>query len=196
MSDHSILLFDSVLRIAKHWNAEYCLDAADAGAGGGGGAGAGGGGIGAAGGIAYGISGTSGDGGIGIDATGTTGNEHYHPTHSLLPYSPVLYCALNLAAMNFGALATSLPRQIRVHVSSSASAAASAASQLGTTNQHIISTSSSSPTPVYTTASTSALFMSKFSKSLCPLLRACVIEVMTVTGLGARYPGEQKQAMR
>ena len=185
--DHSILLFDSILRVARHWNAEFCLDAQEATI------------IANQQTVASVLRGKDGARDYNrVDVEGTR-NGFYHSTHSLLPYSPVLYCALNLAAMNFEVLASSLPRHIRIHASSSSSSQLSPTNHTPTraltTTAHNNSTTSPYPSlttsaDAATTATTSALFMSKFTQSVCPLLHMCVVEVMTVVGLGVRYPGK------
>ena len=87
--DNSILIFDSILRIAHHWNNELCIEASDR------------------------IDMlTSGIGYI-ADQSST---KNYEDKRIVVPFSPVMSCSINLTSNNFDILASHLPKHIRIHV--------------------------------------------------------------------------------
>lgn len=84
--DNSILVLDCTVRIAHHWNTEYCISAANSV-----------------------VKGTSTE-------ELTTLEYKSADTDRVVPFSPVVTCAMNLCDSNFDILASRLPRHLRVHV--------------------------------------------------------------------------------
>lgn len=95
VADNSILMLDSILKITRHWNTEYCIEAAQR--------------IG------------SKTGGVGYHLSSTSRLEIDRGA-AVSPFSPVISCAMNLCCNNFDVLASNLPRHIRVHVDASRTA--------------------------------------------------------------------------
>ena len=167
--DNSILVLESLLRVAFHWNTELCVESSEK------------------------IEKFTKSKGYELqhidgDLKGTEKEKEKEKEKAVLtaPSSPVMNCAINLCSNSFHTLASHLPKHVRGHIES-----APIISPPGSSSSSSSLSSLAGPVGVLDTtpsAADTATFLARYSSGFRMDLQGLLLEVVMYSGSRARNP--------